>query len=106
MAKAIDFSGSVDQTKFHACNAANIINMSFINIVVEQLASKCVPFQKFILDRLCTMRRFMACFRVVSQCGIPRLVHGRPILVDLNKLHFDHPRPGSTNIKVSGEALP
>ena len=31
MAKAIDLSGSVDQTKFHTCNAANIINMSFIN---------------------------------------------------------------------------
>ena len=64
-------------------------------------ARLCVPLQKFILDRPRTTRRSMASFRVVSQCGIPRLVHGRPILVDLNKLHFDQPRPGSTDIKVT-----
>ena len=47
----------------------------------------------------------MASFRVVSQCGIPRLVHDRPVLVDVNKLHFDQSRPGSTDIKVCGETL-
>ena len=47
----------------------------------------------------------MASFRVVSQCGIPRLVHDSPVLVDLNKLHFDQSRPGSTDIKVCGETL-
>jgi len=42
MAKAIGPSGSVDQDKMHACNAANITNMSFIKIVVEQPPSKAV----------------------------------------------------------------
>ena len=42
MAKAIDPSGSVDQTKLHPCNAANIINMSFIKFVVERSPSKAV----------------------------------------------------------------
>ena len=42
MAKVIDPSGSVDQTKWHACNAANIINMSFVKFLVDHPPSKTV----------------------------------------------------------------
>jgi len=110
MAKAIGPSGSVDQDKMHACNAANITNMSFIKIVVEQPPSKAVcPTPKIYPGSTSyneeVYGKLPSGLTVRDPTSCPWSPNSACSAVDLNKLHFDQPRPGSTSIEVSGETL-
>ena len=117
MAKATDPSGSVDQTRWHACNTANIINMCWLIFGVEHLAqqdgvshSKNLSWIDFLQRGgfwQASERSHRAASHVLSM--FDRFCPGSPYSscssVDLNKLHFDQSRPGSTGIKVCGETL-
>ena len=117
MAKAIDPSGSVDQTRWLACNTANIINMCWLIFGVEHLPSKTVcptpriypgstSYNEEVSGKLpsgLTVRHPTSCPCSIGSC--PGSPYSSCSSVDLNKLHFDQSRPGSTGIKVCGETL-
>ena len=109
MAKAIGPSGSVDQTKWQVCNAANIIYMSFIKLVLSSSQQSCVSHSKHVswidLVQREVYGKFTSGFTVRHPSSCPGSPNSSCSWVDLNKLDFVQPRPVSTGIKVSGEAL-
>merc|ERR1719480_87012 len=107
MAKAIDGSGAVDQAKMHACNGQNITDMSFLNFTIDKPPSKVVCPTPEIYPGS-TLYREEVYGQLPGGLSVrqPTPCPWSPCsTVDLNKLHFDQPRPGSTDIQVSGETL-
>ena len=107
MAKVIDGSGAVDQAKMHACNGKNIADMSFLNFTIDKPPSKAVcptpeiyPGSTLYREEICGQLPAGLSVRQPTPC--PWSIRST---VDLNKLHFDVPKPRSTDVRVNGNTL-
>ena len=104
MAKVIDCSGAVDQAKMHACNGKNIGD---INFTIDKPPSKAAcPTPEIhpgsTLYREEIYGQLLAGLSVRQPTSCPWSIRST---VDLNKVHFDAPKPRSTDVRVNDDTL-
>ena len=107
MAKVIDGSGAVDQAKMHAWNGKNIADMSFLNFAIDKPPSKAVcptpeinPGPTLYKEEI--YGQLSAGLSVLQPTPCPWSIRST---VELKKLHFDVPKPRSTDVRVNGDRL-